>query len=1058
MTPDQQELRRALDCLKDFQRRTVEYVFKRMWLDEPAAERFLVADEVGLGKTLVARGIIARTIEKLAEDGVGRIDVVYVCSNAAIAQQNVNRLSVLKQGQYATASRLTLLPIQLHEMEKNRVNFVSFTPGTTFDLKSAGGIWKERVLLFHLLAEEFWLPKGPLLSILRGEVRLDRFEKRVQAFSDPINRMLADEFREELKKRPGLREELTDACRRFARPRTRIPPEDRALQYSVIGQLRDALARVCVHALEPDLVILDEFQRFRDLLDGQSQAAELARSLMHYTTPEGHGVRVLLLSATPYKPLTFSSDEEDHYRDFLRTLGFLFHDPAKVARVEELLRIYRRGMYDGGDEDVPKAREALETLLRSVMVRTERVGRTRRKDAMLATVVQDAPLSVEALGQARLLSTVATQVGSHDPVEYWKSAPHVLPFMRDYQLKSKLIEVSRAPPAPLVDALVQSRKQLLSQKQVVRYREIGGDEGRLRVLLDEMLEKGQWKLLWMPPSLPYLTPGGVYAEVPEFTKALVFSSWNVVPSALSALCSYEAERRMIQHGGKVPGYNRLLTARKPLLRFSESRGRLTGMPTLALMYPSLALSRAVDPLGLALELGEGRPAPPEEVKRAAREAIGRVLPDLQAFTSGEMGLADQRWYWVALAILDRPYLKGLRPWLRASDGWSSTISRDDDDKGVTRHIELFLQAAEGALDGEMGPVPDDLVDVLTELALGSPAICGLRALRRVAPALKPGERPLSHAAATMGGAFRTLFNLPESIAMLRGEDEGAYWRLVLHQGIDGNLQAVLDEYAHQLKESLGLLSHGDADVAQGIAGETAEALSLRTAPVLADDIGVTPSGAIRFRKFRFRTRFALRFGDLRDDQDKTLARVGTVRAAFNSPFRPFVLATTSVGQEGLDFHPYCHAVYHWNLPSNPVDLEQREGRVHRYKGHAVRKNLARKWGLGVLRERLSDCGDPWQVLFNEAASQRPPEANELEPYWIYPVPGGASVERRVPMFPLSRETGWLAALQRGLALYRLAFGQPRQEDLLVFLAGKEEGEERGYGEPMEISLEPPGEG
>src|SRR3546814_9477258 len=34
-----------------------------------------------------------------------------------------------------------------------------------------------------------------------------------------------------------------------------------------------------------------------------------------------------------------------------------------------------------------------------------------------------------------------------------------------------------------------------------------------------------------------------------------------------------------------------------------------------------------------------------------------------------------------------------------------------------------------------------------------------------------------------------------------------------------------------------------------------------------------------------------------------------------------------------DFHPYCYRVYHWNLPSNPVDLEQREGRVHRYKGH-----------------------------------------------------------------------------------------------------------------------------
>jgi len=28
--------------------------------------------------------------------------------------------------------------------------------------------------------------------------------------------------------------------------------------------------------------------------------------------------------------------------------------------------------------------------------------------------------------------------------------------------------------------------------------------------------------------------------------------------------------------------------------------------------------------------------------------------------------------------------------------------------------------------------------------------------------------------------------------------------------------------------------------------------------------------------------------------------------------------------EGLDFHHYCHAIVHWNLPSNPVDLEQRE--------------------------------------------------------------------------------------------------------------------------------------
>ena len=32
---------------------------------------------------------------------------------------------------------------------------------------------------------------------------------------------------------------------------------------------------------------------------------------------------------------------------------------------------------------------------------------------------------------------------------------------------------------------------------------------------------------------------------------------------------------------------------------------------------------------------------------------------------------------------------------------------------------------------------------------------------------------------------------------------------------------------------------------------------------------------------------------------------------------------------------------HWNLPSNPQDLEQREGRINRYKCLAIRRNLAK---------------------------------------------------------------------------------------------------------------------
>ncbi len=104
----------------------------------------------------------------------------------------------------------------------------------------------------------------------------------------------------------------------------------------------------------------------------------------------------------------------------------------------------------------------------------------------------------------------------------------------------------------------------------------------------------------------------------------------------------------------------------------------------------------------------------------------------------------------------------------------------------------------------------------------------------------------------------------------------------------------------------------------GLVQEIASALSLRTTNLLAD---VFECEGRKLRKedepLRMRNRFALAFGQTKksDDEDK-LALLRCV-SAFNSPFWPFVLVSTSVGQEGLDFHPYCHAIVHWNLPSNP---------------------------------------------------------------------------------------------------------------------------------------------
>ena len=61
---------------------------------------------------------------------------------------------------------------------------------------------------------------------------------------------------------------------------------------------------------------------------------------------------------------------------------------------------------------------------------------------------------------------------------------------------------------------------------------------------------------------------------------------------LTCLLSYEAERRMIRmletSAINTPDARR---ARRPLLTFTLSQGRLTGMPVLGMLYPSPALAR-----------------------------------------------------------------------------------------------------------------------------------------------------------------------------------------------------------------------------------------------------------------------------------------------------------------------------------------------------------------------------------------------------------------------------------------------------------------------------------
>ena len=1036
----------TLRSLKDFQRRTVEYVFHRMFLAETPTRRFLVADEVGLGKTMVARGVIAKTLEHL-KDSKARADFVYICSNAAIAHQNVARLNVLGQKDFSLASRLTLLPLHVKNLAANRINFVSFTPGTAFDLKTQSGWLPERILIFRMLKSSGLNADG-LANLLHATARPRGWANALSRQTEEFDPDIAERYVQSLQADEAFFENLRRLALKFKTYREDIPHEESEGRYAVIGDLRQRLARICLEALTPRLVIVDEFQRFRHLLQDEDPASELAHALFDHKT-----ARVLLLSATPYKMLSLDHEkEDDHYADFLRTLGFLFGSKRAVEEVKSELDRFRRDLLDlaavSPALQAEPARDVLQRKLQQVMCRTERVANTTLLDAMTCEPSVPAPIEVEDLAQAVLIDGASLKADARDSIEYWKSTPYALNLMKGYELRRNVDGLTRTRRAELVAFLQRNRRSLLTKSRFKKFAAVAPANARLRALMRDSTGRGLWRVLWLPPSLPAWSPAGPFKGLGTETKSLVFSAWNVVPDAIAALCSYEAERLAFTHSQVAmdSGRNYETVVPRPLRFRQEADGSPMGMTVLLLMHPSPALASVVDPIELSLKSAH---LPTQQcVLDEVEQRIERALRPHLAKHNGAGSRHDERWYWVAVALLDGAKSPSIAHWLQT---WRGADDPEDGESKHSVHVAMFIRAVTDTSSLKLGMAPADLARVLARLALASPAVCALRSLKRSCITAMWDDPGLLNASSSIGVAFQSLLNVRESVTILRDTSSRPYWELALQHGLDGNLGSLLDEQVHVLVESLGVARATDAEKVTKVAAEISNSLSIRAAPLSVDEFNLDPTrGRMDAVPFKVRCQFALRFGDLKDEKGETRAEV--VRSAFNSPFRPFVLASTSVGQEGLDFHVWCHAIVHWNLPSNPVDMEQREGRVHRYKGHAVRKNVASAFGRVGLSAHWEAGQDPWKVMFDLAKQER---GTDLKSFWLFETEGGARVERRVPLLPLSRDEIHLQRLKRGLALYRLVFGQPRQEELLTHLGDLDEEERHAAVAKWRIDLTPP---
>ena len=193
MTIDEQ-VNDAMSQLKDFQQKTVEVAVAKLLNGQ---QRFLIADEVGLGKTIVAKGIIARLVQHYQATNK-MFNVIYICSNQALAKQNLDKLSFVRKASEDDTDynkvidysheddRITALAYE-EKVKKNKygLRIKALTPATSFDSGNLGRA-DERVLLFRILSsyDEFHYRHIALKWFLRGSKSPQNWNREIKEVVD----------------------------------------------------------------------------------------------------------------------------------------------------------------------------------------------------------------------------------------------------------------------------------------------------------------------------------------------------------------------------------------------------------------------------------------------------------------------------------------------------------------------------------------------------------------------------------------------------------------------------------------------------------------------------------------------------------------------------------------------------------------------------------------------------------------------------------------------------------------------------------------------------------
>ena len=579
---EQDKLRRLLELLSNalqqqtrqdeltaYQRATVDHL-KKVFDEQDA---YLLADEVGLGKTYVARGLIRE---------LGYQRILYVASNSEIAKDNAPELidaepilrtttrgrEVKFYPQVIQADRLSMY--DANKAKEGETDFCKpvvypLSPATTFTGRGS--------------------PNG-------NEAERTYYKEHCKNLTDNLKKELKeklDELKKELDKETSYTEKIIRIC-------------------------RGVFNKKSVLDFDPDLIVLDEFQRFLDLLDPKKKVDqhfslyELIRTINGIrddTSDEKHKphVKLLLLSATPYQ---YYQDKVVKQYDGHEDAANDEEASAKHFQNFEELREYLLALngYESGIQSAPSDWQGLynndraEFIYQHILCRTERKwlqgDMTNAKSLDLGFAPYQPggkePLRADSRSRARLkkhldhcgeyqkslmLGSAVTmptgdslkdnRVSDSAPLTkanggasiqsyanlraYLDEAPEYAQFGDGY---STITKGSKGQNSA-ADKLREAFSDLLSESGCRIRKQLGSDEpdsafhialqghAKWDALLELAMPESAELRLWVPPI----------ATGDTFAKTLVFAHYRVSTRSVAALLSMEAQRRLLERIGTL---------------------------------------------------------------------------------------------------------------------------------------------------------------------------------------------------------------------------------------------------------------------------------------------------------------------------------------------------------------------------------------------------------------------------------------------------------------------------------------------------------------------------